>query len=410
MELYAIHKNFAVSYLEAIGNATAEERAAAIDRYGDQALPDVLAISEDGREATISIVGPLSPKGPSALARFFGYEGTAYSDIVESAQLLEDDPTVETVRLVMNTPGGMVDGMDQARQAVKNLANAKTVVAENHGMIASAGYHIATAAHSIEALSPLAMTGSIGVIIAGYDTSKMLKKAGVKKVRIVSKNAPNKAPDVSTDHGLELLQAEADAMERVFIAAVAEGRGTTEQDVIENFGKGGILIAQDPDESKPSALKAGMIDAVKTTVKTSNIGGGSSNTPTQMAAVGGGQQEDQIMDLKALQTEHPALHAQVIALGVEQGVAQERKRVEAHVTMGAASGDTELTMACIKDGSDLDQSVIAKHQAAGMNAAAVAARSGESEGDLDPAAADADSKDKALAKATAEALGVDYDE
>lgn len=408
MELYAIHKNFAVSYLEAIGNATAEERAAAIDRYGDQALPDVLAISEDGREATISIVGPLSPKGPSALARFFGYEGTAYSDIVESAQLLEDDPTVETVRLMMNTPGGMVDGMDQARQAIKNLAAAKTVIAENHGMIASAGYHIATAATRIEALSPLAMTGSIGVIIAGYDTSKMLKKAGVKKVRIVSKNAPNKAPDASTDHGLELLQAEADAMERVFIAAVAEGRGTTEQDVIENFGKGGILIAQDPDESKPSALKAGMIDAVKTTVKTSNTGG-AGDDPNHLAAVGGGQQEDPIMDLSALQTEHPALYAQVVASGVEQGVAQERERVAAHATMGESSGDMVLAMACIKDGSDLNQSITAQYLSAGMNAAAVAARAGETEGDLDTEAAGADTADTVLAKAVAEELGVEYD-
>jgi hypothetical protein len=162
----------------------------------------------------------------------------------------------------MNTPGGTVDGMDQARQAIKSLAEKKTVIAENQGMIASAGYHQATAAGTIEATSPLAITGSIGVIVAGLDFTDAMARDGVKKIKIVSKNAPNKQPDPTTESGRDLVQEQINAMERVFIQAVAEGRGTTEDDVIANFGRGGVLIAQDPDPEQPDALSVGMIDSV----------------------------------------------------------------------------------------------------------------------------------------------------
>ena len=54
-----------------------------------------------------------------------------------------------------------------------------------------------------------------------------------------SSGAPNKRPDLSTEEGRDALRPTLDALEAVFIAAVAKGRGTTEATVRADFGKGG---------------------------------------------------------------------------------------------------------------------------------------------------------------------------
>ena len=423
MELYGLHKDYAIAYLETLENATTQERAAALTAFGDQPLDGIITRSDNGNEATIKISGPLSPAGPGPIARFFGFGGTGYVDIISAAKTLENDPSIETVRLAMDTPGGTIAGMDQARQALESLASKKKVVAENHGMIASAGYYLATAANEIVAMSPLAKTGSIGVIMAGLDFSDMMARDGVKRIKIVSKNAPNKQADPTTPHGAGVLQDEVDAMERVFIQKITEGRNTTEADVIENFGQGGMLIAQDPDSDKPDALKVGMIDKVITSSvepvidESENDNGIISNSDTineddnileTSAAEGGGQQQGAEMDLKTLKAEHPALIAQAVAEGVEQGVKNERERVDAHLTMGKASGDMDLAVSCISEGAELTASVNAKYLAAGMNKNSTTERAGESEGDLETEATDdAGVHDKAVADALALELGVE---
>lgn len=426
MELYAIHKVFIEPYLEAIENATIQEKTAAFDRFGDKPVPSIISRTEGSNEAVIAITGPLSPTGPSPIARFFGFGGTGYADIMSAAKTLEDDPAIENVRIRMDTPGGTVNGMDQARQAIESLALKKNVIVENHGMIASAGYYLATAegVSKIVAMSPLAETGSIGIIRAGLDFSDALARNGIKRIKIISSNAPNKHADPTTAPGLKVHQVEIDAVERVFIDKAAKGRNTTTQDVIDNFGKGGMLIAQDPDPDKPDALKVGMIDEVVTQSPSSvtidnnsnnddidnsklidNIGG-DSDIPKSKTVDGGGKTKGAVMDLITLKAEHPAIFAEAVAVGVTQ----ERERVDAHITMGEASGDMKLAVTCISEGTELNAAVNAKYMAASMNKNAKGDRASESEGDLDTEGDnDADAADKALAAATAEVLGVDID-
>jgi len=436
MELYAIQKNYAVSYLEKLENATLDEHNAARAAFGSDEPATIVARSDAGNEATISIVGPLSPTGPSPLARFFGFGGTGYNEIVAAADSLATDPSIESVRLLMDTPGGSVSGMDAAHQSIKNLASKKTVVAENHGLLASAGYYLATAATKIKAMSPLAITGSIGIILAGIDTTDMLARDGIKRIRIVSVNAPNKQPDPATSQGRGVIQEGVDAMERIFIDTIAKGRDTTDKDVIDNFGKGGELVAQDPDPEKPDALLVGMIDSVMVQgnevvaeadviikpasddVDDVSAIVDSVSTPvipitTEQTAAGGGKptKETIPMDLKELKASHPALYAEAVGIGHEQGVTGERARSEAHIVLGEASGDMKYAMECVKDGTELTATVNAKHMAASINKKAVGDRGVESEGDLDTEAADAEAAaNTELTKATAAALGVELDD
>ena len=417
MELYAIEKNYVISYLEAIENATTEERSAALAVFGDKPIDSIVAHSDNGNEAMITISGPLSPSGPSPLARFFGYSGTGYNDIVAAAKKLENDPAVDTVRLVMNTPGGTVSGMDQARQALESLASKKNVIAENHGMIASAGYYLATAAHKITATSPLVETGSIGVIRAGFDYSDAMSRNGIKRIKIVSSNAPNKQADPTTAQGLKVHQDEVDATERVFIQKISEGRNTTAEHIIENYGKGGILIAQDPDKDKPSALKSGMIDSVYSFSVERFIDTGESgdtdatneiNNDLETATAAGGQQPKGIvMDLVTLKAEHPALYAQAVAIGVDQGVTTERDRASAHIEMGEACKNMDLAVSCIKDGAEFSPMINAKYMAASINGAAVADRSSEGEPVIETKETTQATHDQEVADALALELGVE---
>lgn len=252
-QIFAAEKTFILEYLNRTINATADELQAAESLFREQELPDILTI--DGNTARIKIEGVLSKNGPSFIDRFFGFTGTAYNAIIESLEAVAGMIEIETVILEMDTPGGTVNGVDGVFVAVKALSTQKNVIAENHGLIASAGYWIASATSSIKAVGPAVETGSIGVIITAIDDTEFLKKIGIKRVRIVSENAPNKAADISKKSGLNILQDRVDALEKVFISRIAEGRALSEDHIKKEFGRGAVLISSD-------ALKAGMIDEV----------------------------------------------------------------------------------------------------------------------------------------------------
>lgn len=420
-ELYAMRESFLIPYLERMENATALEHEAALQRFGSEQLPSIVTRSETGNVASIRITGPLTPAGPSPLARFFGFDGTGYADIIAAAAELKTDPSIETVYADMSTPGGTVEGMDAAAQALSELAKTKKLIVRNHGQIASAGYYLAMSSQRIEAMSPLAQTGSIGVVKAGIDVTEALARNGIRRVKIVSSNAPNKQADPTTVQGAKVLQNEVDAMERVFLQRVADGRNTTTQDVIDNFGKGGMLIASDPDPTKPDALKVGMIDNVISQISPSTSEGNqavnniASNSDVESGVdnpeantVEAVNIEGTVMDLSTLKAEHPAVYAAAVA----EGVNQERERVQAHITMGEASGDMTLAVSCIKENAEFSSSVQAKYMAASMNKSAVNDRGDESVGDIDTSGAGSDASSEhedQLAAETAELLGVKID-
>ena len=406
MEIYALEPIFAQRYLNTLENATNDDRNMALDRFGEEDNTDIL--SKNGNSATITISGVTTPNGPSPLARFFGFTGTSYTDIVKAADQLRNDASVEDVIVKFNTPGGTAEGLDPARQALVELVKVKNVVAENHGTIASAGYYMASAIPKITAVSAFARTGSIGVIIAGVDTTKAMADRGIKKVRIISKNAPDKAPDISTDHGVEVLQREVDATERVFIRAVAEGRDKTDQYVIDNFGKGAMLIAEDPDGSKPSALSVGLIDSVDSSgvANSDELGYNSEELQNEPSGADGGHQiRRSKMDAKTLQLEHPATYAEVLSAGT----IQERERVEAHMEMGDASGDMKMALDHIKSGSGFTVAINAKYMAAGMKNNAVMARNEETTPEMNTSNEDVDTLDDQLSSKLADITGVDHE-
>jgi hypothetical protein len=86
-------------------------------------------------------------------------------------------------------------------------------------------------------------------------------------------------------------------------------------------------------------------------------------TKNEATVEAGGADKENHMDLKTLKASHPDL---VEALHNE-GASSERDRVNAHLTMGEASGDLKTAFAAIKSGDGMTATLQATYLAAGMN-------------------------------------------
>jgi len=263
-QLYACEPTFLVAYLERLENASEEEVRLAAQMFGESPEDDDDHLEEETDEegnVRVRIEGPLSMSGPSPLARLFGGQGTSYQQIVAWAKDCRRRRP-RSVALEFNSPGGEVPGADLAYQAIRALAAEVPTRAEVSGMCASAAYWLAVACPDIRALSPAAEVGSIGVKIVAIDDSGLRDALGIKRVTIVSRNAPRKDDNPSTKAGRDVLQERADAMEAVFIQRIAEGRKTSTEDVEANYGRGALLIASE-------ARRVGMIDAIQDSIPAS---------------------------------------------------------------------------------------------------------------------------------------------
>lgn len=335
-EIWAVEPIYLVGYLERILNISEEMKQNPKAFFGDVSIEQEEIFSEDGDTATINIKGLLSQDGPSFLDRLFGFTGTAYGEILEAVAKIQENNDIKTIRMVMDTPGGEVAGVDKVFQAISELGKSKTVIAESHGLIASAGYWIASAAGKIVATSPADEIGSIGVVVVAIDFSKAREECGIKVVVIRSKNAPNKYPDVSTEKGKSTLQERVDATERVFIGRISEGRGIAVDTIEKTFARGSVLIAEDPDKSQDDALSVGMIDDVESSVlpaqdpKDRNKNKKAQDDPPTKASK---DKEENPMDLKEAMAD-VGLAQEITARdneNIKKGANQEREQMKARI-------------------------------------------------------------------------------
>jgi len=170
---------------------------------------------------------------------------SSYDTISKQFKALNDNQDVEKILLHITSQGGEVNGLNDLADAI--YSSDKETIAYIEDLGASAGYWLASSFDKIYA-NETAMIGSIGVI-ASYRVSED------DTIQIVSSNAPDKNVDVSTDVGKSKVKERLDALESVFIEKVATHRGVSVQDVLSDFGQGGVMIAKD-------ALSSGMIDGV----------------------------------------------------------------------------------------------------------------------------------------------------
>lgn len=329
-----------------------------------------------GSTIEIRVEGVLTEK-PDFWAWWTGAENTTYDSIVRSLAIAATDKAVTEVVLRVNSPGGTVDGLFDALAAIETFRHdSKKKLRVVASKAQSAAYAIAALAGNITAVGPASMFGSIGTAIdfVVYDH--------VKVVSITNTDSPEKRPDPETAEGRASIVKFLDAVNELFVDAIARGRGVDVKEVVEGFGRGATFVAGE-------AKKRGMIDALpKATARRE----GASADETIPAPAAGPQLEKN-MDLATLRAQHP----EVYQAAVTEGVNKERARINAHLTMGKVTGKAgmELAIKAIQDGTDYTVEMGAQYTAAGIAASQIGAR----QADSDNAGAAADGAQPAPAEA-----------
>lgn len=234
---------------EVAADGHAERHFDAIAQMGERVAGTRSAAIRDGVGA-LPIFGPILPR--AAMISPSGAGAVALDHLAADLRVLQADTAVKRILLTVDSPGGAVT--DVAAFARLIAQSTKPIVAHVTGMCCSAAYWIASQASEMSA-DPIGMVGSIGVIMGG-SVQEGLDAAGRRDISVVSSNAPNKRPDLTTDDGIAAVREMIDAIEDVFIQNVARGRGVTEATVRADFGKGGTKTGK-------HAKEAGMIDRIE---------------------------------------------------------------------------------------------------------------------------------------------------
>ena len=199
-------------------------------------------------------VGIMQIRGPlftheNFLTWLFGFD--TYESLAKDFQNLMDDSNVKGVALNFHSPGGLTAGVDDLASMIYDARGIKPqgLVARAGGDMSSAAYWLGSSADQIHVAST-GMVGSIGTVV-------QFTQEDPGTVTIVSDQSPMKRPDPATAEGQAEVKGLLNALSDVFISRVSRNRGTTPENVLENFGKGGVKVGQ-------AAVDSGMADQVTT--------------------------------------------------------------------------------------------------------------------------------------------------
>ena len=179
------------------------------------------------------------------------------SKVLEDIQKAKEDKNIKGVLFVVDSPGGSVAPSVEVAYAIKELKEAKPVVAYASGVIASGSYYASIWANQIIA-NPGSMVGSIGVIMQGVNTEELMKKIGVSTQTV--KAGKYKESGTPTrkwfDYEEKQLQSVIDDTYNMFISDVASARNL---DV-----KNHTIFADAKIFTSKQAKNVGLIDEVAT--------------------------------------------------------------------------------------------------------------------------------------------------
>lgn len=205
-----------------------------------------------GGVAVVHLDGVLTKNGD-----FWG-DGTAMNEVKGAFRAALDDPSVHSIVLHIDSPGGTVDGTQELASVISSARGKKPITAYSDGMMASAAYWIGSAADKIYISGDTVAVGSIGVVAAHVDMSKLEDRIGVKVTeiyagkykRIASMHAP------LSDEGRESIQDRVDLLYGVFVDNVAANRGISTEKALE-MADGKLFIGQ-------QAKEIGLVDGIAT--------------------------------------------------------------------------------------------------------------------------------------------------
>lgn len=239
-----------------------------------------------GSVGILPIVGTLVPRGDQ-FSMFFGE--APVDRLTAKFNQLVAAPDVKTILLWIDSPGGMVQGIQEFADVIFAARSAKRIVAIANYTAASAAYWLGSQAHEF-IVAPSGWVGSIGAYFLHLDWSKAYELAGVKATLIKSADGKGEFSDFQplSAEDTARLQAMVEESHDLFIKAVARGRGVSANQVRNGFGdpamRGRVYTATE-------AQKAGVVDRIATLDATllrlisgSTRGGSKAETVRQLEA------------------------------------------------------------------------------------------------------------------------------
>ncbi len=237
-------------------------------RSGGPRLDEVLIEDNDGSEkiAVIPIQGIIS----GDLGSRGGY---SLVDVVK-AQLdrAEEDKKVKAVILKVDSPGGEVLASDDIARAITEFQShaGKPVIAAMGSLAASGGYYVSAPCEWIVA-NELTITGSIGVIMQGFNYRGLMDKVGLvpevyKSGKYKDMLSGSREPGTVTPEERAMVQRLIDETYAKFKSVVAEGRKNA-----HDSNQGGQALAADWADyadgrvlSGKEAFRLGFVDQLGT--------------------------------------------------------------------------------------------------------------------------------------------------
>ena len=310
-----------------IESATPEQMAAFFLSRAKPSAPEPLpyAVRGDG-VAVLQIEGALS-KRPS----FWG-DGVTYEQVVAGVQKAQADSAVRSIILAWDSPGGTVDGAQEASDALFAMRQTgKPMESVAVGQMTSAAEMVGSAAGPVWASSDTTDMGSIGVLAIHRDFSGMEEKWGIKTTLLTAGKYKGVGFGPLNAEAKAILQEGLDHSYDVFKKTVARNRGIS-MDAVERMAEGRVFKGQ-------QAVQVGLASGIATV--SSRVAALSKRLPTAshrgaLQAIAepnnNTQQEKKRMTKEELLAQHPELAAafreEGRAEGIQAGADSERTRIK----------------------------------------------------------------------------------
>lgn len=348
----------ALQIIRSVAIRPAEERAKyieAIERQLGRPLSNTRETRVRDGVAVVPVHGPLF-RYANLFTDLSG--ATSVEELARDIGAAVDDPAVRAIILDVDSPGGEVNGIEEAAELIFQARGEKPIHGLVSGFGTSGAYWLVSAAEQVHTVQT-GVLGSIGALLR-------IERRGDDEDEIVfvSSQSPRKNIDPGSDTGASEIQRMLDSMAQVFIDTVARNRGVTPDTVATDFGQGGLLVGA-------AAQQAGLADRV-TTLETliTDLSGRSRGTsgiePAAIAANDGGTMpnKDQNSDAPEapeitrayLEENHSELVAEIRHEGYAEGeeagriagAAAERERILAIEDL-AVPGHAELVAKLKRD-------------------------------------------------------------
>lgn len=289
----------------AIASRTPNESIDALEARLGRPLDNTRSVVMRDGVAVIPVTGPIV-RYAGMFSRISG--ATSTETLARDFTMAMESKEVRSILLNIDSPGGAANGINELAAMIRSARDTgdKSIHAYVGGHGASAAYWLASAAERIT-VDPSALVGSIGVVAAYTDDAGLQEKTGIKRIEIVSSGAARKRPDLTTDEGKAQIQAMVDALEQVFVGAVADNRGLSRDQVLAH--EGGILVGQ-------QAIDGGLADALGSfEAAISDLSARERATARKRTSIGAKVMSEELMTAERLRADHADVYDEVFAAG-----------------------------------------------------------------------------------------------